>query len=108
MYCLTILLFSFWIRACAYVSPGAHCLEHFVEEWDLYTTAVILEADDRTNRIYRSFEQYVAIRRYSSAVLLSLALCEFGLDLPEEAYHHPIMDQLRYQATDLITLDNVR
>ena len=101
-------MLSFWIRVSAYVSAGAHCLEHFVEEWDLYSAAVILEADDRTNRVYRAFEEYLAIRRYSSAVLLTLVLCEFGLDLPEEAYHHPIMEQLRYQATDLITLDNVR
>ena len=98
---------SFWIRASAYVPSDAHCLKHFVEEFDLYSAAVTLEAHDRTNRVYRTFEEYLAIRRYSSGCPLSFALCEFGLDLPEEAYHHPIMEQLRYQATDLISLDNV-
>ena len=37
----------------------------------------------------------------------SFVLCEFGLELPEEAYHHPIMDELREQATDLIAIGNV-
>lgn len=98
---------SFCIRACSYVSPFAHCIEHFIEEWDIYTAAVVREADDRTKGIYRTFEEYLAIRRYSSGCLPSFALCEFGLDLPEEAYHHPIMDELREQATDLIAIGNV-
>jgi len=100
--------FSFSIRAGNYVTPGAHCLEHFLEEWDTYTAAVVREADDRTKRIYRTFEEYLTIRRDSSGCLPSFALCEFGLDLPEEAYHHPIMDELREQATDLIAVGNVR
>ena len=99
--------FSFCIRATNQVPPGAHCVEHFLEEWDIYTAAVVREADDRTKRIYRTFEEYLPIRRSSSGCMPSFVLCEFGLDLPEEAYHHPIMDELREQATDLIAIGNV-
>lgn len=105
---MTLHLFSFCIRATHYVTPGAHCVEHFIEEWDVYTAAVVREADDRTKRVYRTFEDYLAIRRYSSGCLPSFALCEFGLSLPEEAYHHPIMDELREEATYLIAIGNVR
>jgi hypothetical protein len=99
-------LFSFCIRATNYVTRGAHCVEHFVDDWDIYTAAVVREADDRAKRIYMTFEGHLAIRRYSSGCL-PFALCEFGLSLPEETYHHPIMDELREQATDLIAIGNV-
>ncbi|KAF9530787.1 terpenoid synthase [Crepidotus variabilis] len=97
---------DFWLRASSYVKPDAHCLGHFLRDFDLYTEAVVREADDRTKRIYRSFEEYLAIRRDSSGCYPSFALCEFGLDLPEEAYHHPRMAELRVQATDLIAIGN--
>lgn len=99
---------SFWIRASNYVSPGAHCLKHFIHDFDTYTAAVVREADDRSKRRYRSFEDYLSIRRDSSGCLPSFALCEFGLNLPEEAFHHPRMAALREQGTDLIAIGNVR
>lgn len=98
---------SFWLRATAYVRPDAHCLKHFIRDFDTYTEAVVREADDRTKRVYRSFEEYLSIRRDSSGCLPSFGLCEFGLDIPEEAYHHPRMEQLRDQATYLIAIGNV-
>ena len=101
-------LSSFWIRASSYASPGDHCLPHFIHEFDAYTAAVIREADDRTKRKYRTFLDYLPLRRDASGCLPAFALCEFGLDLPEEAYYHPRMVALREQGTDLIVVDNVR
>ncbi|KAF8151498.1 terpenoid synthase [Crassisporium funariophilum] len=97
---------DFWIRASSFVSPDAHCLPHFIQDMDDYTAAVVNEADDRANRRYRGFEDYISIRKYSSGCLPSFALCEFGLDLPEEAFHHPLMVALREQATYLIAIGN--
>jgi len=97
---------SYWIRASRIVSPDAHCLHHFIRDWDTYTAAVVREADDRSKRRYRTFEDYLSIRRDSSGCLPSFALCEFGLDLPEEAFHHPLMSALREEATDLIAIGN--
>lgn len=65
------------------------------------------EADDRSQRRYRSFQEYLEIRRDSSGCLPSFALCEFGLDLPEKAYNHDRMAALREEATDLIAIGNV-
>ncbi|PPQ69928.1 hypothetical protein CVT26_013253 [Gymnopilus dilepis] len=97
---------DFWIRASSYVRPGAHCLKHFIHDFDTYTAAVVREADDRSKRRYRGFEDYLSIRRDSSGCFPSFALCEFGLDLPEEAFHHPRMAALREQGTDLIAIGN--
>jgi hypothetical protein len=90
-----------------YVSPDDHCLPHFIHDFDTYTAAVVREADDRTKRKYRTFHDYLSIRRDSSGCLPSFALCEFGLDLPEEAFFHPRMVALREQGTDLIAIGNV-
>ena len=100
-------LSSFWIRASGYAPPNDHCLPHFIHDFDTYTTAVIREADDRTKRKYRTFLDYLSIRRDSSGCLPSFALCEFGLNLPEEAFYHPRMVALREQGTDLIAIGNV-
>ena len=83
-------------------------MAHFREEWEAYTAAVVREADDRARRIYRTFEEYLQIRRLSSGCLPSFTLCEFGLDLPEDVFHHPLLTELRQQATDLIAIGNVR
>lgn len=101
------MIHSYWIRASSIVSPNAHCLPHFIRDFDTYMAGVVMEADDRSKRRYRSFEDYLAIRRDSSGCLPSFALCEFGLDLPEEAFQHPLMSALREQATDLIAIGNV-
>ena len=90
------------------MSPGDHCLPHFIHDFDTYTAAVIREADDRTKRKYRTFLDYLSIRRDSSGCLPSFALCEFGLNLPEEAFYHPRMAALREQGTYLIAIGNVR
>ena len=99
---------SFWIRASSYASPDDHCLSHFVDGFDAYTAAVIREADDRTERKYRTFLDYLSIRRNTIACLPCFALCEFELNLPEEAVYHPQIVALREQAIDLIAIDNVR
>jgi len=101
-------LSSFWIRASGYVSSDDRCLPHFIRDFDTYAAAVTCEADDRTKRKYRTFLDYVPIRRDSSGCLPTFALCEFGLNLPEEAFYHPRMVALREQGTDLIFIGNVR
>ncbi|PPQ69936.1 hypothetical protein CVT24_003686 [Panaeolus cyanescens] len=97
---------DFWIRASNYVTPDATCLQHFIKDFDEYTDAVVREAEDRAAGVYRTFDSYLALRRFSSGCYPSFALCEFGLYLPEEAFHHPRMQSLREQATDLIAMGN--
>ncbi|KAJ3508128.1 hypothetical protein NLJ89_g5926 [Agrocybe chaxingu] len=65
---------DFWIRVSGYVSHDAHCLTHFIRDFDTYTAAVVREADDRAKRVYRTFKDYLSIRRDSSGCLPSFAL----------------------------------
>ena len=102
------LTLELWIRASSYPSPDDHCLPHFIHGFDAYTAAVVREADDRTKRKYRTFLDYLSIRRDTIACFPSFALWTFGLNLPEEVFFHPQMVALLEQATDLIILDNVR
>ncbi|TLD37531.1 hypothetical protein E2P81_ATG04343 [Venturia nashicola] len=97
---------DWWRRANKQVNPNSTCLKHFIHDFDLYTAAVVTEAEDRNHRVYRTFEEYLAIRRDSSGCYPSFVIHEFGLDLPEEIYLHPRLKRLREQATDLIALGN--
>ena len=101
-------LSSFWIRASNYVSPDDHCLPHFIHDFNTFTAAVVQEADDRAKRRHRPFLDYLSVRRNACGCLPSFALCEFGLNLPEEVYYHPRMVALREQGTDLVAVVNVR
>lgn len=98
---------SFWNRARSIVAPGAPCLQHFIDDWEGYSSNVVQEAEDRIYQKSRGFYDYLRIRRHTSGSYPTLALCEFGLDLPEEVYRHPLFVVLRDQAADLIALINV-
>ena len=89
------------------MSSDDRCLPHFIHGFDAYTAAVVREADDRTERKYRTFLDYLSIRRDTTGCVPAFTLCEFGLNLPEEVLYHPQMVALREQATDLIAIDNV-
>jgi len=69
-------------------------------------TAVIAEANDRTNCQYRNFEEYLVMRRNTSGTLLSFVVVEFGLDIPDEVYSHPQVQALRQNGADLIIFVN--
>ncbi|KXN86841.1 Delta(6)-protoilludene synthase [Leucoagaricus sp. SymC.cos] len=104
--CVSAIARDFWLRARASVPAGASCIRHFVDAWTSYTAAVIEEADDRANKRYRSFEDYMRIRKNTAGGAPTLALTEFGLDLPDEVFDHPIVASLRDRAETLIVLVN--
>ncbi|KXN86840.1 Delta(6)-protoilludene synthase [Leucoagaricus sp. SymC.cos] len=104
--CVSAIARDFWLRARALVPAGASCIRHFVDAWTSYTAAVIEEADDRANKRYRSFEDYMRIRKNTAGGAPTLALIEFGLDLPDEVFDHPIVTSLRDRAETLIVLVN--
>ncbi|KAJ3562898.1 hypothetical protein NP233_g9287 [Leucocoprinus birnbaumii] len=104
--CLGAIAKDFWNRARAIVLPNAPCLGHFLKDWEGFSSNVVQEAEDRMNQRSRGFYDYLKIRRHTSGSYPTLALCEFGLDLPEEVYQHPLFVVLRDQAADLIALIN--
>ncbi|KAF5346490.1 hypothetical protein D9756_010111 [Leucocoprinus leucothites] len=104
--CLGAITRDFWNRARAIVPRNASCLKHFLKDWEGFSSNVVQEAEDRMNQRSRGFFDYLKIRRHTSGSYPTLALCEFGLDLPEEVYYHPMFVVLRDQAAELIALIN--
>lgn len=86
------------------------CIEHFIQECDAYTTAVIHDtAKNKTPKPPpRNMEEYLAQRRTLCGAKSALALIEFGLDMPEEAWSHPVVKALRESTVDMIAILNVR
>jgi len=87
--------------------PGSACFERFVACSETYLHAVTQEAHDRADRKIRCIEDYMILRRDTCGARPTLALIEFGLDLPEEVTSHPVMVSLLNCAVDLIICVNV-
>lgn len=89
------------------MSPGAGCLGHFIREFDDYTAAVVTEARIRNQRRHTGFQDYLRLRLYTIGSMATYALCEYGLDLPDEVLSHPRMTVFREQTSYLTAITNV-
>uniref|UniRef100_A0A8H7XMK6 Terpene synthase n=1 Tax=Psilocybe cubensis TaxID=181762 RepID=A0A8H7XMK6_PSICU len=97
---------QFWKRASTLAKPGSPCFAHFIATSERYLRAVSLEAEDRAMHRVRSFDDYFILRRDTCGARPTLALIEFGLDLPEEVTSDPVIQALTQDAVDLIILVN--
>ncbi|PPQ95114.1 hypothetical protein CVT25_011657 [Psilocybe cyanescens] len=97
---------QFWQRASTLAQPGSACFDHFIATSESYLRAVALEAEDRAANRVREFDEYFVLRRDTCGARPTLALIEFGLDLPEEVTAHPVIESLTQDAVDLIILVN--
>lgn len=104
---LCLLTFRFWERASTLASPGSPCFDHFISTSERYLRSVVTEAEDRAANHVRTLEEYFPLRRDTCGACPTLALIEFGLDLPEEVTSHPVVASLTQDAVDLIILVNV-
>ncbi|KAF9555722.1 terpenoid synthase [Agrocybe pediades] len=97
---------EFWKRAKTLARPGSSCFNRFIAFSETYLRAVTQEAHDRAEKKVRSIEEYMELRRDTCGARPTLALIEFGLDLPEEVTSHPVMVSLFDCAVDLIICVN--
>jgi hypothetical protein len=65
------------------------------------------EAKDRTDEQIRTINEYLELRRDTIAVKSYIAILEIGLNLPDEAVRHPVVNKLSTLAAEMILLDNV-
>ena len=56
----------------------------------------------------RTIDSYFQTRRENIGARPSYVPGELHLDLPDEAFDHPVVKELEYYIADLIILDNVR
>ena len=65
------------------------------------------EAKDRTDEHIRTINEYLELRRDTIAVKSYIAILEIGLNLPDEAVRHPVVNKLSTLAAEMVLLDNV-
>ena len=76
---------------------------------NLFFKAITIQVRTRTSGIIPDLEDYIVLRRDTSACKPCWALVEYanGLDLPDEVMEHPIIQSLDEAANDVIAWSNV-
>ena len=97
----------FWERANTLASPGSSCFDHFTDTFERFLFSVAQEVEDLADRRIRSVDDYLKLRRNTAAGWSTLALIEFGLDLPDEVLQHPTIVSLTHGAVEMIVIVNV-
>ena len=81
--------------------------KHFVDALMDWTESVVIEAEERDKKIIRNLENYFSLRRRNIGTWANLCVCELHLNLPDEAYYHPMIKEMEELIADIVFLDNV-
>ncbi|KZT23360.1 terpenoid synthase [Neolentinus lepideus HHB14362 ss-1] len=95
---------EFWELAIKTASPASQ--KHFVEAFTDYLNSVVIQAKDRDTDTIRTIDSYLKMRRENIGARPSYVPGELHLNLPDEAFYHPVIKELEYHIADLIILDN--
>ena len=68
---------------------------------------MVQQAADRTHKHIRSIQEYLEVRRDSIGAKPSFAILELDMNIPDEAVHHPVIEELSILSIDMILLGNV-
>jgi hypothetical protein len=94
-------------RAAKVATPKS--LEHFKESFAEYLEANVVHAQHRDRDIVQTVEEYLGpIRRNDVGARSIFFSGEIALNVPDEAYYHPIIKELQDLSLDMVTIDNVR
>lgn len=66
------------------------------------------QAADRSSCHQRDIISYLEVRRCTVGVLPALVLYEFDLDLPDEVFENPYIQEISFCCTEIAILTNVR
>ncbi|KAH8101904.1 terpenoid synthase [Cristinia sonorae] len=95
---------QFWALAIKTASPTSQ--KHMVESFTDYLESVVQQAEDRDENRFRTIDEYLENRRQNIGARPSFVPLELQLHLPDEAFYHPVVQELSVYITDLIILDN--
>ncbi|KEP45685.1 terpene synthase family, metal-binding domain protein [Rhizoctonia solani 123E] len=100
------ILHSYFNRMRQDASPAT--TRHFVDAVDFYTQAVFQQKVNRSTDTTPSIEEYIQLRRDTSAMKIAWAVLEYSLDmdLPDEVVNHPIVKELADAGNDILTWAN--
>ncbi|KAH9006423.1 terpenoid synthase [Lactarius hatsudake] len=95
---------QFWELAIKTASPQAQ--KRFVKTFGTYLQAVVQQAADRTHKHIRSIQEYLEVRRDTIGAKPSFAILELDMNIPDQAIHHPVIEELTILTIDMILLGN--
>ncbi|KAH7334147.1 isoprenoid synthase domain-containing protein [Rhizoctonia solani] len=100
------ILHSYFNRMRQVASPAT--IRHFVDAVDFYTQAVYQQKVNRSTDTTPTIEEYIQLRRDTSAMKIAWAVLEYSLDmdLPDEVVNHPIVKELADAGNDILTWAN--
>ncbi|PIL37690.1 terpene synthase [Ganoderma sinense ZZ0214-1] len=95
---------QFWARG--RVLATAEAEKHLLEAFADYLDGTAQLAEDRDKRAIRTIDAYMEARRMDSGVRVCFSPNELQLSIPDEAFYHPVVKELRDASVDLVVLDN--
>ncbi|KAI0052749.1 terpenoid synthase [Auriscalpium vulgare] len=95
---------QFWEMAIK--TASAQSQKRFIETFGTYTQSVVQQAADRDHHYIRTVQEYLEVRRDTIGAKPSFAILEVGMDIPDEAIEHPIIQEMSILSIDMILLGN--
>jgi len=68
--------------------------------------AVVQQAEDRTQNHIRTLDSYLDVRRDTIGAKPSFAILELEMDLPDDVFNHPTLENLRTWVIDMLCIGN--
>jgi len=99
---------SFWTRALiSGVAAGTQ--RRFLEYTKLYLNAVHIQVQYRAEDKLLDVQDFIKLRRDTGALKMCFAMGEygFGLNVPDEVFAHPVIQEMENMANDVVVLSNV-
>lgn len=95
----------FWELAIKTATPTSQ--RRFVETFGHYMDAVVQQAEDRTRHRIRGLNSYLEVRRDTIGAKPSFAILELEMELPDDVFNHPILENIRLWVIDMLCIGNV-
>ncbi|KAI0298098.1 terpenoid synthase [Multifurca ochricompacta] len=95
---------QFWERTIKTASLPSQ--KRFIETFEPYVQGVVRQAADRDNGHNLTIQEYFEVRRDDIGTMPAFAMLELEMNIPDDAIHHPAIEELSVLATDMILLDN--
>ncbi|KDQ29694.1 hypothetical protein PLEOSDRAFT_1039734 [Pleurotus ostreatus PC15] len=95
---------QFWANAALIASPTAQA--RFIDSCQTYLDALVQQAEDREKGHIRLVEDYFTVRRGSIGAAPSITIGALYLNIPQEAFDHPVISKLTEICVDMIIIGN--
>ena len=78
----------------------------FIDSFQLYTDAVVQQAEDRALHRIRDIKSYFDIRRNTIGAKPSFTILQTYMSLPDDVVHDPTIEGLAAGSIDMIIIEN--